>query len=348
MILFLFLLTLLLTLCISLNWIRVCEDIEGTMKDGKKVKGFGMDGYLKSNLDDILKILKLAYDCFGIISGHGKVRIGKSTEAMQMGAYVAWLLAGGRVRCHQEQVEGKWRWIIDYQVKPKRKIKFDLHENVAFSADELQEKAFKLYEKYGKNQVLVYDEGRQGLDSARAMEAINKGMEDFVQACGFMGHVVIIVLPNFFKLHEDYAVARSWFLIDVYSNKQHQRGYFSFYNEEQKERLFYFGKKRIGIRAKYTSASENFWGKFSSWFPFDREEYDKLKKDSIKRIRKSKQQQKWKRQRDCAIYLIKKYSEMKSNEIAEELSIISRQKIGERQVRYAIMNVSKQKMDEVD
>jgi len=39
--------------------------------------GFGMDGYLKSNLDDILKILRLAYDCFAVISGHGKVRIGK-------------------------------------------------------------------------------------------------------------------------------------------------------------------------------------------------------------------------------------------------------------------------------
>jgi hypothetical protein len=333
---------------ISMNLIRVCDEIEGTMKDGTKKKGFGMDGYLKSNLDDIMKILKLAYDCFAIISGHGKVRIGKSSQAMQVGAYVAWLLAGGRIRCHQEQVDGKWKWIIDYVVKPKRKIKFDLHENVAFSAEELQEKAFKVYDKYGRNQVLVYDEGRQGLDSARAMEAINKGMEDFVQACGFMGHVVIIVLPNYFKLHEDYAVARSWFLIDVYSNKHHQRGYFSFYNEEQKEKLFYFGKKRIGIRAKYTSASENFWGKFSSWFPFDREAYDKLKKDSIKKIRKSRQQQKWKKQRDVAIYLVKKYSDLKSEEIADELSILSHQKISGSRVRYAIGAVTRQNMKDIE
>jgi len=180
------------------------------------------------------------------------------------------------------------------------------------------------------------------------MESINKGMEDFFQTCGFMGHVILIVLPNFFKLHEDYAIARSWFLIDVYSDKQHRRGYFSFYNEEQKEKLFYFGKKRIGIRAKYTSASENFWGKFSSWFPFDREEYDKLKKESIKKIRKTRQQQKWKKQRDAAIFLVKKYSDLKSDEIADELSALSRQKISGSRIRYAIGNISKQNIEDID
>lgn len=318
------------------------------MVNEKKQKGFGMDGYLKSNLDDIPKILRLAYDCFGIISGHGKTRIGKSTLAMQIGQYVSWLLAGGKIRCHQEVIEKKQKWVIDYIVKPKRKIKFNLHENVAFSANELQDKAYKLFEKYGPNQVIVYDEGRQGLDSARAMESINKGMEDFIQACGFMGHVVLIVLPNYFKLHEDYAVARSWFLIDVYSDKFHHRGYFSFYNEEQKEKLYFFGKKRIGIRAKYTSASENFWGKFTSWFPFDRKEYDRLKKESIKRIRKSKKQRRFKKQRDAAIYMVKKYSDLNSSEIADELSALSRQKLSDSRIRYAISNISKQKVEDID
>jgi ABC-type xylose transport system permease subunit len=42
--------------------------------------------------------------------------------------------------------------------------------------------------------VLVYDEGRAGLDSARAMENINKAMQDFFQECGQYGHVIIIVL----------------------------------------------------------------------------------------------------------------------------------------------------------
>jgi len=342
---------------IDYNDIDVAEGILGKEIPFKiyqsKMKTFSSKGIYTSKVKSIkFHSKEKGYDLntpkyHNFILGNGTLSH-NSTEAMQIGQYVAWLLAGGRIKCHQEQVEGKWRWIIDYVVKPKRKIKFNLQENVAFSSDELQEKAFKLHDKYGKNQVIVYDEGRQGLDSARAMEAINKGMEDFIQACGFMGHVVIIVLPNYFKLHEDYAIARSWFLIDVYSDKQHRRGYFSFYNEEQKERLFYFGKKRIGIRAKYTSASENFWGKFSSWFPFDREEYDKLKKESIKKIRKSRQQQKWKKQRDAAIYLIKKYSGMTSVEIANELSVYSRIKISDSKIRYAISNISKQNVKEID
>lgn len=317
-------------------------------KFGRKKVGFKMDGYLKENLDGVPKFLSKQYDCVIVVSGHGKVRIGKSTLAMQMGYYLAWLLAGGKQKTHQETVDNKQRWIIDKLAGPKKKMKFDLYENVCFSADQMIDTAFKLYKKYGPNQVIVYDEGRQGLDSARAMESINKGMEDFFQECGFMGHVIIIVLPNFFKLHEDYAVARSIALIDVYADKQFRRGYFSFYNEEQKEKLFYFGKKRIGIRAKYSATRENFWGHFGDWFPFDRKEYDELKKQALAKKRKSRIQQKFKKQRDGALYLLKKNTDMTFDTLALELSAITNQKIGKRTVQYAISNITHQKVDDME
>jgi len=185
------------------------------------------------------------------------------------------------------------------------------------------------------------------LDSARAMESINKGMEDFFQTCGFMGHVIIIVLPNFFKLHEDYAVARSLFLINVYADRYYNRGYFSFYSDEQKEKLFYFGKKRIGIRAKYSAANENFWGKFSSWFPFDRVEYEKMKEWAMKKARRTKKQLKYKKQRDVAFYMLKKYANLSCEEISKEVSLISNQKVGERIIQYAIANVSKENVENI-
>lgn len=330
-----------------MGWVAV-DDIKGTLKSGKP-SSLKLDGYLLKNLDDIPRFLKLAYDCVGIISGHGKVRIGKSSMAIgTVGSYVAWRLAGGKCRCHQETIEGKEKWVLDYLVHPKRKVKFDLYENIAFNAEELQDKATKLYDKYGKNQILVYDEGRQGLDSARAMEAINKGMQDFFQTCGMMGHVILIVLPNFFKLHEDYAVARSLFLIDVYADRHHERGYYSFYNEIQKEKLYYFGKKRIGVRAKYDASNENFWGKFSSLFPFDREEYDKLKRDAIKKIKRSQVQQKYKRQRDAAFFMLKKNADLSSEDIANEISAISRSKVSGRSVRWSIAAISRQKVEDID
>jgi len=331
-----------------MSWIKV-TNIKGTLKDGTIQVGVGIDGYLKQNLDGIPNFLKKGYDCVGVISGMSKVRIGKSSMAIgTVGTYVAWLLAGGRVRCHQENIDGSLRWVVDKVIKPKKKIRFNLHENVCFCAEDMQNTAFKLYNKYGKNQMIIYDEGRQGLDSARAMESINKGMEDFFQTCGFMGHVIIVVLPNFFKLHEDYAVARSLFLINVYADKHYNRGYYSFYNEDQKEKLFYFGKKRIGVRAKYCAASENFYGKFSSWFPFDREEYDKLKELAMKKARKSKKQQKFKRQRDAALYMLKKHTELSSIEISNELSALSNQKISDRNVRFGIQAISKEKLEEID
>lgn len=331
-----------------MGWITV-TNIKGRLKSGREQIGLKIDGYLKQNLDGIPSFLNKGYDCIGIISGMSKVRIGKSTLAIgTVGSYIAWLLAGGFVKCHQEIKENKQVWIIDKIKQPTKKINWNLQENVCFSAEDLQRTAFKLYNKYGKNQVIVYDEGRQGLDSARAMESINKGMEDFFQTCGFMGHVILIVLPNFFKLHEDYAVARSLFLINVYADKKYNRGYFSFYNEEQKEKLFYFGKKRIGVRAKYTSANHNFWGKFSSWFPFDKDEYENLKEIAMKKARLKKTHIKFKKQRDACMFLLKKYAEMSSNDISRELSITSGTKVSSRMVRFAISGITKQKVEEVD
>ena len=332
-----------------MGWINVCQGMYGKLHSGKERNFLKMDGYLKSNLDDIPAFLKKGYDCVGIISGMGKVRIGKSVLAIgTVGSYIAWRLAGGKVDCHQEVKENKKVWVVDKVVLPKRKVKFDLYENVCFSADDLQKTAHRLYNKYGKQQVIVYDEGRQGLDSARAMESINKGMEDFFQTCGFMEHVILIVLPNYFKLHEDYAVARSLFMINAYADRQFNRGYFSFYNEYQKEKLFFFGKKRLGIRAKYDAANHNFWGKFSSWFPFDKKEYEKLKERAMKKSKLKKRELHFRKQRDACMFLLKKIANMTSSAISNELSVISDSKISERMVRYAISGITKQKAEEID
>lgn len=277
-------------------------DIKRVLKNGKEIQGFYMDKFLKQNLDGIPGYLNKAWDVVGIVSGHGKVRIGKSTLASQVAFFVAWRLAGGEVLTNEK---GQ----VTSIKKPDKPVRFTRKENVVFSAESLQETATKLYEKYGKNQVILYDEGKQGLDSSRAMESINKGMEDFFQECGFMGHVIIIVLPNFFKLHEDYAVARSLFLIDVFADKNFRRGYFNFYNERQKEYLYYFGKKRIGVTAKYMSASESFWGRFTPWLPFDKDEYENAKKEAMEKKRLSKMDRKIRLQRDVLLYiLVKKYN----------------------------------------
>jgi hypothetical protein len=319
-------------------------DIIRKCKSGKEKTGFYMQGYLKKNLDGVPEFLKKEWDVVGVVTGHGKVGTGKSTCALQVAYYLAWLMAGG-IMIDEEYEKGRFR--IKEMIKPTKKVRFDM-ENIVFTPEDLMKKAEKLYNKYGPNQVIVYDEGKSGLDSENAMKSINKAMTEFFQRCRVYHHIILIVLPNFFKLHEDYAVARSLFLIDVYADKQFERGYFSFYNEYQKEKLFYFGKRLIGVRARYAAASHSFWGKFTKWMPVDKESYDNAKMKAIKDLSLTKHDVKYKKQRDGAIYLAKKYSDLGSDNLSKELSAVCGEKISGRSVRYAVSNITKEKPNEID
>lgn len=218
---------------------------------GQTRKGFGMDGYLKENLDQIPGYLKKDFDCVGIISGSGQVRVGKSSLALQIGAYLSYIL----------------------------KNDFTLEENVVFNPVDLKDRAMKL----PKNSVIVYDEGRGGLDAKRSMEAINKGMQDFFQEIGFKNLIILIVLPDFFQLSEIYATSRSLFLVDVVLGRKQSRGYFKFYSKDRKERLYLFGKKLLGSRARYHATNPDFLGRFPSFLPFDKKEYEMAKRDALRK-----------------------------------------------------------------
>jgi len=56
------------------------EDFAGTKKTGKVTEGMYIDRWLKENLDGIPHFLKKSWDVVGIVSGHGKVRIGKTED----------------------------------------------------------------------------------------------------------------------------------------------------------------------------------------------------------------------------------------------------------------------------
>lgn len=319
----------------------IVTDIKWKNKDDKKKdeklntnnhfhEGFYMDGYLAENLYPIPKFLKKEWDCVGIVSGHGKVRTGKSIMGGQIGYYVAWLLAGGEMDLRRDPDSGKF---IDVKVtkKPDKPLKFSLN-NLVFSPEELMEKGRNL----PKNSVIIYDEGRSGLDSKSAMTSLNKMLEDFFQECGVYGHVIIIILPNFFKLHEDYSVSRSIFLVDVFHDKNWNRGFFNFYNEQQKEKLFFFGRKRVGITARYQAAHPSFYGKFVDWSPFDRSEYNMLKKIALKKKEMGIRSVKIKEQRDALIHMYKYDMDETMVGLAERLSEVLKKKVGVEVVNHAL------------
>ena len=321
--------------------IQVTDSIYYDSRYSKWRKGYYMSYLLAINLMGIPKYLDKAWDVVGIISGHGKVRIGKSTLAQQVGFFIAWLLAGGEMGFVTEPntKTGEPSQQLRITKSPSREVHFDM-ENIVFSPEELMNKADKLYRKYGRNQVIIYDEGRAGLDSARAMEAINKVMQDFFQECGQYGHIILIVLPNFFKLHEDYAVNRSLFLIDVFANQKLQRGYFNFYNERQKEFLFHEGRKKVGTVLRYATIKPSFTGRFTQYLPTNKEEYEELKRRAIKKKQISRMEVKWKRRLNAALYLLKKNTEWSSDKLAEELGIIVGERISEKTIDYSIKAIT--------
>lgn len=291
----------------------IVTDVVWKDKGGNPRVGYYMNSWLAQNLDGIPQFIKKAWDVVGIISGHGKVRIGKSTAAQQIAYYIAWLMAGGEM--DWETQDEKKKYLI--KKHPTKPVNFSM-ENIVFSPDELVDRAQKL----PKNSVIVYDEGRAGLDSARAMENVNKGMQDFFQECGVYGHIILIVLPDFFKLHEDYAISRSLFLVDVYTDSKFQRGYFNFYNEKQKEWLYQMGKRRIGTSNKYASSRYSFWGRFTGWLPLDKDIYENEKKKALAKktkLRKDKLAYQHVVQRNAMCYLLQKYTGWSLKEIAEKM-----------------------------
>lgn len=317
-------------------------DFKWTDPKFKKTRvGYYMDEYLAINLMGIPEYLKRSYDVVGIFSGHGKVRVGKSTLAQQVGYFLAWSISGGSMA--REEATGKWF----IATKPSKEVRFNIEDNVVFTPDDLQTKARELHAKYGRNQVIIYDEGRAGLDSSAAMTAINKAMQDFFQECGQYGHVILIVLPNFFKLHEDYAISRSIFLIDVFTNKRMERGFFNFYNEGQKESLYINGKKKSGTQSKYSGARPSFTGRFSPFLPLDKEKYESAKQEAIKQKEVKNLEKKWKRQRDASILMLYKHMGLSADEIATELSNLSGASIDTNMVKYAIRAITGKSLSDI-
>jgi len=313
----------------------IITDVKWENKGGETKVGFYMDGYLAENLQHIPAFLKKDFDCVGIVSGRGKTRTGKSTNACQVGFFCAWLLAGGKMDL--SRIGDTNRMVNDGHgiviKKPNKPLNFSL-KNLAFSPDELM----RLGRTMPKNSVIIYDEGRTGLDAKTTMTALNRMLEDFFQECGVFNHVILIVLPDFFKLHSDYAVSRSYFLIDVLLDEDFNRGYFNFYNETQKDFLYHHGKKKVGILAKYSASYPSFSGRFSSWFPFDRKKYDLLKKLALKKKELTARRTKIKEQRDALMSMYKDETQDTLIGVAKRMSEALGKTIGPDAVKHGIQD----------
>jgi hypothetical protein len=311
-------------------------------QDLNKMKVIKVKSIKFSHREQGVDLSVLNYEHHNFILNNGVTCL-NSTMAQQIAYFLAWMLAGGRMESRIDP-DGIKRWFVARA--PTKPVRFSLEDNMVFSPEDLMKAAYTLRDKYGRNQVIVYDEGRAGLDSARAMQAINKAMQDFFQECGQHGHIILIVLPDFFKLHEDYATVRSLFLVDVFADRQLRRGWFNFYNDAQKEKLYVYGKKVLGLYNRYSQASPSFYGRFTAFMPIDEKAYDLAKQKALRKKQFLRNEKKFKTQRDAAIYLIKRETDMSCEEIATEMTATIGSEVSEEHVRNAIKAITHEKDEE--
>lgn len=165
--------------------------------------GYPLDGYLKTNLDEAIRVVKNDWDMIFCVDGYEGS--GKSTLAIQMAYYCDPTLTVERIT-----------------FTPKE------FKNAIMNAD--------------KYQAVVFDEAFTGLSSREAMSGINKSLIQMIAEIRQKNLFVFVVMPSFFDLDKYIALHRSRALIHVYANR-FQRGFFRFYDIEKKKDLYITGKK---------------------------------------------------------------------------------------------------------
>lgn len=211
---------------------------------GQKSPGFYMDKLLKRNLDVFCEKIVDDMQFVILITGTGNVRNGKSTLAKQIGYYMTKKIN----KLHNKH------------------NKFTI-ENIIFKGDDLINTALKL----PKYSIDVLDEGDDLVEMHWSLLA--RRLRRFFRKCGQLNQILILLIPDFFELNDNFALVRSNCLINVRFGKRFKRGLYKFYNRRGKKQLYMRGKKW----KNYKGWKPNFNGAFNDAQTINEEIYEKKK-----------------------------------------------------------------------
>lgn len=237
---------------------------------------FEVNHILARQLDSLVYNIKNDFDFVILITGDRRVRVGKSVLGIQVCSYLA-------TKLKQAGIE----------------TKYDLND-IYFDSQKMLGEAINK-PKFAINH---YDEGREGLAASKHMQAFQKDLLDFYAECGQLNQIFVIVLPDFFELKEEIAIARAEFLLNVYVRETPrkvnlygtgpvevygiERGFFEFFDRRKKSYLYDRAKSQR--QKNYNLVKPNFTGTFSNRYPLDEDSYKQLKRDALKRFTERKQE----------------------------------------------------------
>lgn len=199
-----------------------------------------IDGYLKQKLDNIKYLQANNWDCLFIIVGiEGS---GKSTLSFICGQYLC-----------------------------------DMNLTLDNIASGTQD-AFNKLQKLPDGSTLIIDEAELMFSSRDAMKKEQRNLIQILMIIRQKRMTLILVCPDFFDLAKYIAVNRSRFLVRTYTDKKLRRGFFVYWGQEKKKKLYELGKKNYG---SYSRPRSDFRSKFSEYkLPFDKE-YQDVKMKSL-------------------------------------------------------------------
>ena len=241
------------------------------LKNGHEIY---LDGLMVPVLDTLVYNLPNDWDFVILVTGDRMVRTGKSVMAMNISAYLA----------------------------DKLGTKFD-NDNIFFDSQSMIDAAQTL----PKNSVIQYDEAREGLAAIKTMKTVQQDLIDFFNECGQLNHIFVLVMPDFFTMKEEIAVGRSEILINVYRKNvrvtrdlyktgekvpvvRFDRGFFEMFNRNKKKTLY--DMARATRRKTYQLVKANINGRFTNYYPIDKEIYLEKKKEALARFQEKKDKEK--------------------------------------------------------
>lgn len=232
----------------------------GSIKS-QKTAGIFCDDILYENMKELsYAIVKDNSFLFLVSSQALSVRTGKSTFTQLMAE--------------------SWNYIM----LKEHGIKLDFNmDNIAFNADQFEEKCFKLHEKGQKFGVCILDESDDLTGHSLSQEV--KKIKRFLRKAGQLNLLMIMILPDFFEFPKSIAVNRSIALITIDYGDHFERGHFKFYDFKAKKKLYIKGKQFND----YSVSNFTFRGFFTGQYLVNEEEYRKEKyRDLVDDAKKQK------------------------------------------------------------
>ena len=280
--------------------------------------GFHMDDRLKAALDILL--VNIVRDWFFtiLISGSGRVRVGKSVLGMQIACY----------------------WSYEIEKRNGIKVPWDLKQNLVFHASALIDQGMAL-PKYSP---LVYDEAGEALESKKVLTNVTRKVNDFLREAGQLNLLSILVLPEYFDLPKGIALTRSQILLDVdytIDGKTgiFQRGKFKFYSEKNKKLLYLKVKKELNYKAQ--KSDWQFPGEFYNVYTVDEAKYKKMKQEALESRKEENVKVDLKGlQRNCAWKILKTDFKASYKYIQQRTEQISGEYIPEKTIESGIRAIS--------